>query len=175
MNQPTNREHPMYQAAEIVIQPATAEDMQLFLQLICELAEYAQMLKDLLATGERLRQMLVRQRSGAEVLLAYLDDELVGCAVFFSTCSTFLGQPGIILQDFYILPAARSRGIGRTLLARVAKIATERDCSRLEWSAYDWNDPAARFYVELGAEAKGNSTVHRLSGEPLCRLADWAY
>ena len=161
----------MTQSVTLVIRPATADDAGLLLQLIREFAEYVQMLNIVVATDERLRQTLFGSRPCADVLLAYLGQEPVGFAVFFSTYSTFLGQPGMYLEDLFVRPAARGKGIGRALLARVAKIATDRGCGRLEWSALDWNESAIGFYLGLGAEAKEDSTVYRLLGEPLSRLA----
>ena len=106
----------------------------------------------------------------AEALLAWVDAEAVGFALFFHNYSTFLARPGIYLEDLFVLPEQRGRGIGRTLLTRLAQIAVERGCGRLEWSVLDWNEPAIRFYKSLGAEPMDEWTIFRVTGERLRRL-----
>jgi GNAT superfamily N-acetyltransferase len=159
---------------ELAIRSATAQDARLLLELIREFAEHVKLLSAVVVTEERLRSTLFGPEPCAEVLLAFLGEEPVGFAVFFPTYSTFLGQPGIYLEDLFVRPAFRGRGIGRLLLARVAKTAADRKCGRLEWSALDWNEAAIGFYLSLGAEAKIESTVYRLAGEELSRLAEAA-
>jgi GNAT superfamily N-acetyltransferase len=121
-------------------------------------------------TEERLREALFGKELRAEVLLATDTNTVKGFAVFFPTYSTFLGRPGIYLEDLFVSPEWRSLGIGTALLAAVARKALERGCSRLEWSAVDWNKPAVGFYESLGAQPQSESTIFRLSGEPLQRL-----
>ncbi len=103
--------------------------------------------------------------------MAFVDDEPVGFALFFHNFSTFLGKPGIYLEDLYVRPAYRGSGAGRALLSWLARLAVERDCGRLEWWVLDWNEPSIGFYKKLGAEAMDDWTVYRLAGEPLRRLA----
>ena len=107
----------------------------------------------------------------AEALLAYLGDEPAGFALFFHNFSTFLGRPGIYLEDLYVRPEFRGSGIGRALLARLAKLAKERGCGRLEWWVLDWNEPSIGFYKSLGAVAMDDWTVYRVAGEALERLS----
>ena len=155
----------------LTIRPATIDDASLVLSFIRQLAEYEQLLPELVADEDRLRKHLFGPNPCAEVLLAFLADEPAGFAVFFQNFSTFAGQPGIYLEDLFVRPEVRGRGIGRSLLAHIARIARERNCARLEWAALDWNKTAIRFYTALGAEAKSDWTIFRLAGESLNRLA----
>jgi len=123
------------------------------------------------ATEEALRASLFGERSYAEVLLAFFEDEPAGFALFFHNFSTFLGKPGIYLEDLYVRPQYRGAGAGRALLSRLAQLAVERSCGRLEWWVLDWNELSIGFYRKLGAEAMDDWTVYRLTGEALGRLA----
>jgi GNAT superfamily N-acetyltransferase len=156
------------------IVPATEPDVPLIFSFIRKLAEYEKLSHEVVATEDRLRDGLFGARPVAEVLLAYWDDEPAGFALYFPNFSTFLGQPGIYLEDLFVEPAFRGRGIGKALLARLAKIAQERNCGRLEWAVLDWNRPAIDFYKSLGAVAKDEWTVFRLAGDSLHRLAEAA-
>lgn len=156
--------------AAIRIIPATESDIPVILAMIRKLAEYEKLADQVTATEEQLRQTLFGERPAAEVLLAYWDLECAGFAVFFSSYSTFLAQPGIYLEDLFVKPHLRGRGIGLALLTRLAKIAAERGCGRMEWAVLDWNEPAIRFYKRLGAVPLDEWTRYRLTGEALEKL-----
>jgi GNAT superfamily N-acetyltransferase len=153
------------------IRPAVPSDVPLILALIKELAEYERLLDDVTATPELLNKALFGARPVAEALVAEDAGEALGFALFFHNFSTFLGRPGIYLEDLYVRPHARRRGIGRALLARLAQLARERECGRLEWSVLDWNEPAIRFYRKIGAQPMDEWTVFRVTGDALERLA----
>src|SRR5437764_938523 len=138
------------QPTDLVIRPAEEADVPLILCFIRELADFEKLADRVSATEERLRRTLFGPRPAGEVLLAELWGEPVGFALFFQSYSTFLAQPGIYLEDLYVRPDARGHGVGRALLARVAKIAKDRDCGRMEWSVLDWNERAIRFYRRPG-------------------------
>ena len=150
---------------------ATAEDVPVVLALIRELAEYERMSDLVVASEDLLRESLFGNRRAAEVLIAEERGEPLAFALFFHNFSTFLGRPGIYLEDIYVRPAARGRGIGKALLERLARIAVERDCGRMEWSVLDWNEPAIGFYRRLGAVAMDEWTVFRLTGDAIADLA----
>jgi GNAT superfamily N-acetyltransferase len=152
--------------------PATKADVPLILSFVRKLAEYEKLSHEVMATEEGLVEGLFGARPMAEVLLAYWADEPVGFALYFHNFSTFVGKPGIYLEDLFVEPAHRGRGIGKALLARVARIAQDRGCGRLEWAVLDWNQPAIDFYRTLGAVAKDEWTIFRLSGDSLRRLGD---
>ncbi len=154
----------------IHIRPATAADVPTILSFIRQLAEYERLLEHVTATEERLRATLFGADPAGEVLLAESEGTPVGFALFFRNYSTFLAQPGIYLEDLFVLPEARGRGAGRRLLQALAALAVERGCGRLEWAVLDWNRPAIGFYQRMGAEALDGWTVYRLTGEPLDRL-----
>ncbi len=154
------------------IEPATERDVPLILQLIKALAEYERMSADVTATEEKLRQSLFGPRPSAEVVIGYAGDEVAGFALFFGNYSTFLGQPGIYLEDLYVAPEWRGRGFGRRLLAHLAALAIERGCGRLEWAVLNWNEPAIGFYKKLGAVPMDAWTVFRVTGDELPRLAE---
>lgn len=158
-------------APTVSIRPATAADVPVILQFTRELADYERRIHEVVATEERLHRTLFGPRPAAEVLIAEELGEPVGLALFFSTYSTFLGQTGIYLEDLFVQPHARGRGVGRQLLAKVAQLAVERGCGRLEWSVLTWNEPAIRFYESLGALRQDEWTVYRLSGNELRNLA----
>jgi len=156
---------------ELEIRAATEDDVSLILSLIKELAEYEHLSHEVVATEEGLRDSLFGERRVAEVLIGYHEREPVGFALFFHNISTFLGRPGIYLEDLYVRPRYRGMGFGRTLLVHLAKLARERSCGRLEWSVLDWNEPAIGFYRGIGASPVSGWTVYRLTGETLDRLA----
>lgn len=157
--------------APLRIEPATAQDVGLILSFIRELAAYERMLGQVVATEDVLREQLFGARPGAEVVIARWEGEPAGFALFFHNFSTFLGQRGLYLEDLFVRPAFRGRGVGRALLAFLARVAMERGCGRLEWSVLDWNEAAIGFYRGLGAAAMSDWTVYRLTGEPLRTLA----
>ena len=145
--------------------------MAVVLRLIKALAEYERLSDRVVATEQALRRHLFGAQPIADVVLAYAGSEPVGFAVFFPTFSTFAGRLGLHLEDLYVEPAWRRRGVGRKLLAHVARIALERGCHAVSWLVLTWNEPAIRFYRELGAEAADDWASFRLSGDPLARLA----
>ena len=150
---------------------ASERDVPLILQFIRGLAEYERLTHEVTATEELLRETLFGARRVAEVIIGEYEGEPVGFALFFHNFSTFLGRPGIYLEDLFVRPEMRGRGFGRMLLTYLAKLARERNCGRLEWSVLDWNEPAIDFYKRLGAVAMEDWTVYRLSGEALDRQA----
>jgi GNAT superfamily N-acetyltransferase len=156
--------------SEVRIERGTERDVPVILRLIKGLAEYEKLSGEVTATEESLREALFEKPPAAEVLLAYAGAEPVGFAVFFESYSTFLGRPGLYLEDLFVFPEWRKRGYGRQLLASVARIAVERGCGRMEWSVLDWNEPALRFYKSLGAQAMEEWTVYRLTGDALRQL-----
>jgi GNAT superfamily N-acetyltransferase len=156
------------------VRPARPEDCETIVNLVRELAVYEKLDHLARATPADLRRHLFGPRPYAEALIAEADGGPVGMALFFHTFSTFLGRPGLYLEDVFVRPEARGRGIGKALLASVARIAAERGCGRLEWSVLNWNTPAIGFYVSLGARPMSEWTVYRIDGEPLQRLATLA-
>jgi GNAT superfamily N-acetyltransferase len=155
----------------ITIRSATELDVSVILDLIRQLADYERLAHLVAATEERLRETLFGSKSAAEVLLADYECECAGFAVFFASYSTFLAQPGIYLEDLYVKPHRRGRGVGSALLQRLAEIALERGCGRVEWGVLDWNEPSVKFYENLGAEPLREWTKYRLTGKALERLA----
>jgi GNAT superfamily N-acetyltransferase len=156
---------------ELEIRAATEDDVPLILSLIRELAEYERLSHEVVATEKALRDSLFGDRPVAEVLIGHLGDEPVGFALFFHNFSTFLGKPGIYLEDLYVKPRYRGMGLGRALLVHLARLARARDCGRLEWSVLDWNEPAIGFYKGIGASPVSGWTVYRVTGEALDDLA----
>jgi GNAT superfamily N-acetyltransferase len=142
------------------------------LRFIKELAEYEKLGHEVVATEDDLRRTLFGERPVAEVVLGKHRGRPVAFALFFHNYSTFLGRPGLYLEDLYVRPEARGRGYGLSLLRHLAQLAKRRGCGRLEWWVLDWNEPAIRFYEKLGAEAMSDWTVFRLAGPALDRLAD---
>jgi len=157
------------------IRAATADDVPLILRFIRGLAEYERLADQVVATEDGLRETLFGARPYAEVVIAEDGGEPAGFALFFHNYSTFLGRPGIYLEDLYVLPELRGRGVGRALLAHLARLAVERGCGRLEWWVLDWNEDAIRFYRALGAEPMDDWTVFRVAGDALERLARGAW
>lgn len=160
--------------SDVAIRAAARDDVPVILALIRALAEYEKLLDQVVATEDALAASLFGERPYAEALIARCDGRDVGLALFFHNYSTFLGRPGIYLEDLFVMPEVRGRGIGRALLARVAQIAVARDCGRLEWAVLDWNRPAIDFYRHIGARPLDEWTVNRLTGEALQALANSA-
>lgn len=149
---------------------ARREDVPLILQFIRELADYEHMLDEVVA-DEALLETWIFDQQKAEVIFALEDGEAVGFALFFHNFSTFLGRAGLYLEDLYVRPAYRGKGYGKGLLKRLAAIAVERGCGRLEWSCLNWNRPSIDFYLSLGAVPMSDWTVYRVTGETLTKLA----
>jgi GNAT superfamily N-acetyltransferase len=154
-----------------VIRPAVPADVPTIANLIRALAEYEKLAHEVVLDEARLRDHLFGPRPYCECLIAEAAGAAVGFALFFHNYSTFLGQPGIYLEDLFVLPAARGRGHGKALLIALAKLAVERGCGRLEWAVLDWNEPAIGFYKSLGAVPMDEWTVNRVTGDALKRLA----
>jgi GNAT superfamily N-acetyltransferase len=156
----------------LTIRVATEDDVPLILRFIRELAEYERLAHEVVATEETVRTTLFGNPRFAEVLIAEENGEPAGFALFFHNFSTFLARPGIYLEDLYVRPELRGRGYGRALLKRLAAIARERKCGRLEWAVLNWNEPAIGFYKSLRAAPQDHWTVFRLTGEDLEDLAE---
>lgn len=154
-----------------IIKKAEIEDVPQILSFIRELAEYEKLLHEVIATADSLRNTLFGESSYAEIILGIFNGEPVGFALFFHNYSTFLGKPGIYLEDLYIRPEMRGRGFGKALLSFIARLAVNRNCGRLEWSVLNWNKSAIRFYQSLGAVAMDKWTVNRMTGDRLKKLA----
>jgi len=154
------------------IRTTTEADVPVILSLIRELAEYERAPDAAIATEAGLREVLFGSKPCAEVLLALEKAEPVGFAVYFHNFSTWLGRPGLYLEDLFVRPDVRGKGYGRALLERLARIAQERGCGRMEWAVLDWNEPAIQFYKKLGAEPMGEWTVFRLTREGIAKLAE---
>lgn len=153
------------------IRQATVADVSLILSFIKELAEYEKLLSEVVATEDILRETLFGEKASAEVIIGYLDNTPVSFALYFHNFSTFLGRPGIYLEDLFVRPAARGKGIGQKMLGYLAHLAKERKCGRLEWWVLDWNETAIGFYKRLGAKAMDEWTVYRVTGDELNQLA----
>ncbi len=149
---------------------AEKEDCGLILHFIRELAAYEKMLDEVVATEELLQEWIFEKKK-AEVIFLCAEGQEIGFALFFHNFSTFLGRAGLYLEDLYVMPEYRHRGYGRALLKKLAQIATERGCGRLEWWCLDWNSPSIAFYRSLGAEAMEDWTVYRIVGDTLKKLA----
>ena len=147
------------------------DDVPLIAELIRGLARYEKLEDEVVMTEEKLTDSLFGERRYAETLIAQDDGEAVGFALFFHNFSTFLAQPGIYLEDLFVVPEQRGRGVGRALLERLAQVAVDRGCGRLEWAVLDWNKDAIKFYERLGAKPNSEWTVYRLTGQPLHALA----
>jgi GNAT superfamily N-acetyltransferase len=153
------------------IKPATAEDVPLILSFIKELAEYEKLAHEVVATEEILTETLFGENAHAEVVIASLNENPVGFALFFHNFSTFLGRPGIHLEDLYVRQEARGQGIGRKMLQYLADLAKERQCGHLKWFVLDWNEDAIGFYKRIGAVPMDEWKIYRVSGEALDKLA----
>ena len=153
------------------VRPGEKTDVHLIAELIRGLARFEMLEDQVTMTEEKLDRHMFGERAYAETLIAEDDGEQVGFALFFHSFSTFLGQPGLYLEDLFVLPEGRGKGVGRKLLERLAQIAVERECGRVEWAVLDWNQDAIRFYERLGATPNADWTIYRLTGEPLRALA----
>ena len=156
----------------LAIRPASPADLPLIAELIRALADYEKLAHEVRFEEAALGEKLFGQRPYAEVLIGEVDGEAMGFALFFHSFSTFEGRPGVYLEDLFVRPAARGAGLGRALLAELARIAVARGCARLEWAVLDWNEPAIGFYRALGARPMDEWTVMRVDGAALTALAD---
>lgn len=156
---------------QFTIRFASPEDVPLIFRFIRDLARYERLEDKVTATEEVLRASLFGARPYAETLIAEEDGKPVGFALFFHNFSTFVGRPGIYLEDLFVEPHARGRGYGKALLARLAALARERNCGRVEWAVLTWNEPSINFYKSLGAKAMDDWFVYRLDGDALAALA----
>jgi GNAT superfamily N-acetyltransferase len=154
------------------IRPANVGDVPLILDLVRALATYERAPNEVTATEAGLRGVLFGAKPAAEVLLAFENETAVGFAVFFHNFSTWLGLPGLYLEDLFVRPECRGKGYGRALLIYLAKIARDRGCGRMEWAVLDWNEPAIQFYRKLGAKPMDEWTVFRLTRDGITKLAD---
>jgi GNAT superfamily N-acetyltransferase len=157
--------------SRIAIRFAVVDDVELIFDFIRRLAEYEKLANEVVADEDILRRNLFGERRVAEVVIATWDGQPAGFALFFHNFSTFLGRPGIYIEDLFVEPDLRGHGIGRAILSFLARLAVERGCRRLEWAVLDWNEPAIRFYERLGATAIDDVTVFQLTGEALEELA----
>ncbi len=155
---------------KIDIVSAKSNQVSLVLSFIRKLAEYEKLAGEVVADEEQLRAHLFGARPAAEVVLAYLDERPVGFALFFTTFSTFVGRPGIYLEDLFVDADARGKGVGKALLRHLAALAVEREYGRLEWAVLDWNQPSIDFYCGLGAKPMADWTVYRVDGAALRAL-----
>ena len=155
-----------------VLRFATVDDVGLIFDFIRQLADYEKKTDEVVTDENQLRQSLFGERRVAEVMIASFEGEPAGFALFFHNFSTFLGRPGIYVEDLFVIPSLRGRGIGKILLSFLARLAVERGCGRLEWWVLDWNEPAIRFYERLGAQAMDEWTVFRVTGDALEDLAE---
>ncbi len=153
------------------IRPANIEDVSLILWFIKGLAEYEKLSQEVIATEDDLRQHLFGRNPKAEVVIGEYNSEPVGFALFFHNFSTFVGKPGIYLEDLFVIPEMRGQGFGKSLLQYLARLCVERDCGRLEWAVLDWNEPALKFYESIGSRIMKEWLINRLTGEELERLA----
>lgn len=157
------------------IKTATIHDVPLILSFIKELAEYEKLLHEVVATEAILKETLFGEKAHAEVIIGYLNDQPVSFALYFHNFSTFLGRPGIYVEDLFVRPEARGQGIGQKMLAYLAYLAKKRKCGRLEWWVLDWNETAIGFYKRIGAKAMDEWTVYRVTNEDLDKLAaEWS-
>jgi GNAT superfamily N-acetyltransferase len=161
----------MTEKPSLRIERATERDVPLILELIKGLAVYEKLAHEVTATEAGLRETLFGAKPAAEVIIGYTGDTPVGFALFFPNYSTFLGKPGLYLEDLFVLPEWRGHGFGRGLLTRLASIAVERGCGRFEWSVLDWNEPAIGFYKSLGATLMDGWSIFRVTGDALTTLA----
>ena len=152
------------------VRPAEKRDVGIIMRFIKELAEYEGLAHEVVADEISLERFLFGARPIAEALIAEFETTPIGFALYFPTFSTFVGRPGLYLEDLYVRPNMRGKGVGTLLLQHVARLARERGCGRLEWSVLDWNEPAIRFYETLGARAMDDWTVYRLTEDHLSKL-----
>ena len=154
----------------ITIKKAKRQDVPLILSLIKELAEFEKLPHEVVATEKAMYKNLFGQKKFAEVLLAYYDNRPAGMALFFHNYSTFEGKPGIYLEDLYVKPEFRSKGIGKSLLLKLIRIAGKRKCGRVEWAVLDWNQSAIDFYTKLGAECMDSWKIFRLTKDKIKKI-----
>ena len=159
-------------AADLRIQPATPGDVPLLLTFVKELAEYERLTDEVVATEDVLRESLFGPRPAAEALIAYRGNEPVAFAIWFYNFSSFLGRPGLYIEDIYVRPHARGQGVGQAILVHLAHLARQRNCGRMEWVVLDWNEPAISFYKTFGARPMDGWTVFGLTASDIDRLAD---
>jgi GNAT superfamily N-acetyltransferase len=152
------------------IRPAVESDVPAILQFIRELAAYEREPDAVIATESMIRDALFAGQPAAHAVIAFIDDQPVGYALYFFNFSTWLGRPGLYLEELYVTPASRGAGIGRALLGHLARLAVQGGCGRMEWMVLDWNEPAIEFYRALGAVPMSEWTVYRLTGEPLEKM-----
>jgi GNAT superfamily N-acetyltransferase len=155
----------------MIVRHAVPDDCPLICDLIYELADYERLTDEVRITPDRLNRSLFGGARCADALIGEIAGEAAGYALFFTTFSTFTGQPGLYLEDIYVRSQWRNRGLGKAMLAQLARIAVQRGCARLEWAVLDWNQPAIDFYRNLGAQALSQWIGQRLAGEELTRLA----
>ena len=156
---------------DFVLRKATIEDCPQILAFIEELAEYEKLAHEVVATVETLEETLFGEVAYAQAVIGEYQGKAVGYALFFHNFSTFTGRPGIYLEDLYVQPAMRGKGMGKCLLAYLAKLAVDKNCTRVEWSVLDWNEPPIQFYRSIGAAPMDEWTVQRLDGEELASFA----
>ena len=156
------------------LRPAVAADTPVILRCIRALAEYERLADEAVGTEKQIRDTLFGERAAAEVVLAFDGEEPAGFALFFHNYSTFLARPGLYLEDLFVFPGYRGRGLGKRLLAHLARIAVDRGCGRFEWAVLDWNVDAIRVYDGVGAKPVNEWIIYRLTGDALARLADQA-
>ena len=164
----------MNTAENFEMRPAGVDDVPVILELIRDLAAYERAPDEVTATEQQLADVLFGERPAAEVLLAFEDKSPVGFAVYFYNFSTWLGRPGLYLEDLFVKPERRGNGYGRALLVELAKIARDRGCGRMEWAVLDWNESAIKFYGSLGAKPMDEWTVFRLTRDGIAKLANAA-
>ena len=162
----------MRERVHFEIRRARVEDVPTILELIRDLATYERAPDEVTATEEQLVDVLFGERPAAEVLLAFEEELPVGFALYFYNFSTWLGRPGLYLEDLFVKPEKRGKGYGRALLVELAKIARDRGCGRMEWAVLNWNEPAIKFYRTLGAKPMDEWTVFRLTRDEIARLAE---
>ena len=158
--------------SELQIDPATEADVPLILQMIKSLAEYERLGHEVVATEAMVRNSFFGPTPHASAVMARIDGRAVGFAIWFPTYSTFLSKPGIYLEDLFVFPEFRGKGVGRALLRHLARIAVQQGCGRIEWSVLNWNETAIRFYRGISARAMDEWTVYRLTGAAITELAD---
>lgn len=158
-------------SADITLRLATEQDTPLILNFIKGLAEYEKLSDEVVATEDKLQQTLFGEKAFAEVIIAEYLQQPAGFALFFHNYSTFLAKPGIYLEDLFVLPEYRGKGLGKALLQHLAALAVNRNCGRLEWSVLDWNQPAIDFYQSQGAKLMHEWRINRVTGDALVKLA----
>jgi GNAT superfamily N-acetyltransferase len=153
----------MKEVKNLVIRKAKIKDVTLIISLIKELAEYEKLSSEVIADENLLKETLFGEKKHAEILIAEYEGRPAGQAIFFHNFSTFLGRPGIYLEDIFVRPIYRGKGIGKTLLLKIIQLAKERNCGRVEWAVLNWNEPAIKFYKSLGAKPMDEWTVYRIT------------